>query len=110
MTQTNTDYLFQVTAPPPDRAFAATGATDGAPKFDDHLSQASTFSGDDSRNFGSGSQRTETARYEPDDRSWKTSASKPITHESGNSTSAQTSPSNQEASSDQVGESTSPVE
>jgi flagellar hook-length control protein FliK len=110
MTQTNTDYLFQVTAPPPDRAFAATGATDGAPKFDDHLSQASTFSGDDSRNLSSGSQRTETARYEPDDRSWKTSASRPNTHESGNSTSPQTSPSNQDASSDQVGESTSPVE
>jgi flagellar hook-length control protein FliK len=110
MTQTNTDYLFQVTAPAPDRTFAVTGATDGAPKFDDHLSQASTFSGDDSRNFGSGSQRTETARYESDDRQWNTSSSKPNDHQSENTTSPQTLPSNQESYNDGIRESTSPVE
>jgi flagellar hook-length control protein FliK len=110
MTQTNTDYLFQVTAPAPDRTFAATGTTDGAPKFDDHLSQASTFFGDDSRNLGSGSQRTETASYERDDQTWNTRASKPDNPESENSTSLQTLPSNHEASSEQVGESKSPVE
>src|SRR5256885_10193464 len=107
MTQTNTDYLFQVTAPTPDRTFAPAGATDGAPKFDDHLSQASTYSGDDSRNLGSGSQRTETARYERDDRSRNTSSSKPNdqNHGTGNSNSSQTLPSNQEVSSDAVDES-----
>jgi flagellar hook-length control protein FliK len=112
MTQTNTDYLFQVTAPTPDRTFAPAGATDGAPKFDDHLSQASTFSGDDSRNLGSGSQRTETARYERDDRQWKNSSSEPSdqNHDNGNSTTPQTLPSNQEASSDEVRGSTSPSE
>ena len=110
MTQTNTDYLFQVTAPAPDRPFAATGATDGAPKFDDHLSQASNFSGDDSHNLGSGSQRTETGRYERDDRTWNTRASKPDNRESENSTSPQTLPSNHEAPSDQLDESKPPVE
>jgi flagellar hook-length control protein FliK len=110
MTPTNTDYLLQVTTPVTDRTYSATGASDGAGKFDDHLSQASTYSGDDSRNLGSGSQRTDTARYERDDRSWNTGASKPSSHDSGSSTSSQTSQSNQAESSDGVRESTSAIE
>jgi flagellar hook-length control protein FliK len=108
MTQTNTDYLFQVTAPPTDRSFAATGASDGAARFDDHLSQASTHSGDDSRNLGSGSPRTDTNRYDRDDRSWNRGASKPSRNDRANSNPPQSSPSNQEDSRDRVHDSASP--
>ena len=107
MTPTNTDYLLQVTTPVTDRTYGAAGTNDNAGKFDDHLSQASTYSGDDSRNLGSGSQRTDTARYERDDRSWNTSTSKPSSHDSGSSTSSQTSQSSQEDPSDGVRGSTS---
>jgi hypothetical protein len=62
MTQTNTDYLLQIT-PAVDRTYGAAGANADAGGFDDHLSQAATLS-------GNGSQRTDTARNERDDRSW----------------------------------------
>jgi flagellar hook-length control protein FliK len=110
MTPTNSDYLLQVTTPVTDRTYGAAGTNDSAGKFDDHLSQASTYSGDDSRNLGSGSQRTDTARYERDDRSWNTSTSKPSSHDSESSTSSQTSQSSQEDPSDGVRGSTSASE
>jgi flagellar hook-length control protein FliK len=43
MTQTTTDYLYQIAAPAPDRAYSAGSAGDGQSSFDDHLSQASTI-------------------------------------------------------------------
>src|SRR4051812_22913484 len=95
MTQTSTDYLLQVTTAVTDRTCSATPANGDAGKFDDHLSQAATVSDDGSRNLGCSSQRTETARYEHDDRSWNGGDFKPSGHSSGN-TSSQRSPSDQE--------------
>jgi flagellar hook-length control protein FliK len=76
MTQTNTDFLFQITPAATDRAYPPAGASDDAARFDDHLSQASTYSSDSSRNGGT-SPRTETARYDRDDRSWSSGGSNP---------------------------------
>jgi flagellar hook-length control protein FliK len=110
MTPTNTDYLLQVTTPVTDRAYGAAGTSDGAGRFNDHLSQASTYSADDSRNLGSDSQRPDTARYERDDRSWNPNASKPNSHDNGSSSSSQTSRSSQEDPSGGVRGSTSATE
>src|SRR6267154_2261901 len=99
MTQTNTDFLLQIT-PAVDCTYGATGASADAGGFDDHLSQAATLSGDDSRNLGSGSQRTDTARSERDDRSWNTEDFKPSSHDDGKITSSQTPQSDQEESKD----------
>jgi flagellar hook-length control protein FliK len=42
MSQTNTDYLFQMIAPPADRSTSATRTNDDAAGFSNHLSNAST--------------------------------------------------------------------
>jgi len=42
MNQTNTDYVFQVIAPPADRSTSAARSSDDSPGFSDHLSYAST--------------------------------------------------------------------
>src|SRR3954469_22577310 len=110
MTQTNTDYLFQITSPATDRSFSVSSTDDGATKFDDHLSQASTHAGDDSRYSGSSSQRTESPRYERDDRSWSSAQPKPSSDDNRNSSSSPPSPSNQQDSGDQVDESATAVD
>ena len=102
MTQLNTDYLLQVTTAIVDRTYSGTGVNGDASKFNEHLSQASTLSGDDSRNLSGGFRRTDTARIERDDPSWNTRDSKPESHDSGNVTSSQTSPSDQDALTDDV--------
>jgi flagellar hook-length control protein FliK len=103
MTQTNTEYLLQI-IPAVDRTYGAAGANDDAGAFDDHLSQAATLSGDESR-FASGSQRTDSARTERDEPSWNTSDFKPNSREGASTTSSPTSSSAQEESADQVSES-----
>jgi flagellar hook-length control protein FliK len=85
MTQTNTDYLLQITPAATDRTFAATGANGDAGRFDDHLSQAATSSSDDSHSRDSSSQRAETARYDRHDRSWNTGASNASSRDDGSS-------------------------
>ncbi len=110
MTQTNTDYLLQITPAVTDRTYGATATNDDAGKFDDHLSQAATFAGDDFHNRGSSSQRTDTARYDRDDRSWNTSASKPINSDSGSAPFSQTSATDPEQSADAVSGPKSPAE
>src|SRR6185295_3088869 len=109
MTQTNTDYLLQITPAVTDRPYGATVPNDGVGRFDDHLSQAATFSGDDSRNRGSSSQRTDTARYDRDDRSWSTGASKPSNHDSDNSPSSPRSLVDHGQTDETVSESKPPV-
>lgn len=110
MTRTNTDYLLQVTTPVTDRTYGATGATEGAANFDDHLSQASSYSGDDSRSLDSGSQRTEMARYERHDPARNDGASQPSSHDSGSSTNSQTTPVADQQSADVVSGSNAPAE
>lgn len=56
MTQTNTDYLFQLTGPVADRNLSAASPTGGADKFGDHLSQASANAREDSNQHGVSSQ------------------------------------------------------
>jgi flagellar hook-length control protein FliK len=97
MTQTTTDYLLQVAAPVTDRAYSASSANDGG-RFNDHLSQASTLTGDDSRNNGKDSLRSDSAHYDGDERSWNTSPPEASSHDSGNSTSIPTPLSKQDES------------
>jgi flagellar hook-length control protein FliK len=110
MTQTNTDYLLQITPAVTDRTYGAAAANDDGGKFDDHLSQAAMCSGEDSSNRGSSSQRIDTASHERDDRSWNTSASNRSNNDSGTSISSQTSPADQEQSADAVSGSKPPAE
>src|SRR3954468_13601486 len=100
MTPTNKEYFLQVRTPVRDRTYGATSPSEGVAKFDDHLSQASMFSGDDSRNSSSGSHRTDTTRNERDDRSWNNSAYMPNNHDNGSSTPSQPSSSVQDTTSD----------
>src|SRR2546423_7178626 len=97
MTQTNTDYLLQVAAPVTDRAYSASSAGDTG-SFNDHLSQASTFTGDDSRNKGKDSLRSDSPRYDGGERSWSASPPKPSSHDNGNSSPTSTPPSNHDES------------
>src|SRR4051812_29967756 len=109
MTQTNTDYLLQVTTAVTDRTYGVPAAND-AGKFDDHLTQAASFSDKDANNR-SGSQRTESARYERDDRSWNDSgASKADKENTGSSKASQTSPTVQDEADDAVSGQTSSTE
>src|SRR5215211_5774312 len=101
MTQTNTDYLLQIT-PAVDRTYGATGVSDDAGVFGDHLSQAATLSGYDSHNLNNGSQQTDTACKACDDRPWSTDDFQPISQDGGNTATSQTSPPDQEESTDKV--------
>lgn len=60
MTQTNTDYLFQYTAPSADRLFGAARSTNDHDAFDDHLSQAATNAGGGAPTFGGAAPKTNT--------------------------------------------------
>jgi flagellar hook-length control protein FliK len=109
MTQTNTDYLLQIT-PAADRAYGAAGANDDAGGFDNHLSQATTLSGGDSRNRSSGSKRTDTSRDERDEPQWNTGDFKSTSHNADSTTTSQTPPSEQEESTDKASGSTPTIE
>ncbi len=98
MTQTNTDYLLQITTAVTDRTYGAPAANDGADKFNDHLSQAATVSGDGFPIRSSSLQRTDTARYGNNDSSWTTSGSKQNDHSSDNSTSSRPAPTEHDES------------
>src|SRR5262245_10703420 len=94
MTQTTTDYLFQATAPVPDRSYSAAATNGDLGKFDDHLSQASSCAGEDSRGFSGGTQRTDSSRRDDENSKWNSSTS------SSYSSPSQTSPSDQDDSRD----------
>jgi hypothetical protein len=101
MTQTNTDYLLQIT-PAVDRTYGAAAASDEPGGFNDHLSQAASFSGDDFQNLSSGSQRTDTARDGRNDSQWNTRDFKPSSRDGGNTITSQTSRTDDEESADTV--------
>src|SRR5262245_31870252 len=96
MTQTTTDYLFQATTAVPDRSYSATATNGGPGKFDDHLSQASSFAGEDSRSFGGSTQRTDLSRRDEDNSRWSSSTSSG--YGNGSAPSTQTSRSDRDDS------------
>lgn len=97
MTQTTTDYLFQATTAVPDRSFSAAATNGGLGKFDDHLSQASSFAGDDSSGFG-GAQRADSSRRDDNNSRWSPNSSS--SYNDGSSHTSQTSPSDHNGSRD----------
>jgi flagellar hook-length control protein FliK len=64
MTQTTTDYLFQLAAPPRERSFSAVGPGGSAGRFDDHLNQASSTAGEDVRSRGAAAPLPGASRNE----------------------------------------------
>ena len=109
MTQTNTDYLLQITPAVTDRTYAAPSANGGTDRFDDHLSQAATFSGEDSLNRESSSHRVDAAHPDRDERSRNSIASEPNSSNSGSPSSSQTPPVDHDRSADVVSDSKSPT-
>ncbi len=91
MTQTTTDYLYQLNGPATDRTYSAPSSNDSAGTFDDHLSQASTLAGDDSRSNGGNSLRADSGHFDRDGKSWNSTDPKPTSHKKENSTPATTS-------------------
>src|SRR3954468_4142260 len=109
MTKTNTDYLLQMTSAV-DRTYGGAGASDDAGAFDDHLSQAASSSGDDSRNFTSGSRRTDTVRNDRDDPQWIKPNLKSSNLDGANTSTSQTSPSDHVQSTDKPIDSKAAIE
>jgi flagellar hook-length control protein FliK len=99
MTQTTTDYLFQLAAPATDRAYASPTPSASESSFDNHLTEASTR----------GTPRTDSSHYDEsdsshtsydNDRTRSSSEAAPATRPSDNTTADDTSAANHDDSSD----------